>query len=92
VENLILNNLKHDGALYRVRGILQCIDKQSMDIAEQRAVEHLTDDSVLVAGREVGAYARAALQILLDKPIDSTDSDSLELARILPGNCKMLLN
>lgn len=92
MENLILSNLQHSGALFRVRGILQCIDKRSVNVTEQDAIERLVNDSVRVAGREVGSYARAALQILSIKDVDAADDEALDLARILPLECKYILS
>ena len=91
MENTILNDLNYSGALYRVRGILRCIREQKASVEEINAIERMTDDSVIVAGREVGAYARAALQVLSVRDIDINDTEATELLKMLPEECVHLL-
>ena len=84
MEVPIIKDLRNSGALYRVCGILRCISKHAADQEEQDAIARLTGDPERVAGHTVGAYARAALNILTGRSIDPSDDEALKLARILP--------
>ena len=92
MENSILNNLQNSGALYRVRGIFQCINIRNVNAAEIDALKKLVDDPVVVAGRKVGAYAQAALHILSINPVESKDKEVNDLITILPKECEYLLS
>lgn len=83
MENLIINDLKHGGALFRVRGILRCVTKNSVSDAEKNAIHDMVSDRVLVAGKTVGAYARAALRILGFAELKPDDDEAVEAMQIL---------
>ena len=79
MENLILNKLNSDGALYRFQGIIQALDEKVCNPSIAKRMQELESDTVLIAGREVGKYATAVLHILGEKKYSGTDAVITEL-------------
>lgn len=77
----ILNKLNSEGALYRCQGIIECVRSDSKEQAVVEKLNTLRDDRVLVLGRPVGSYAKAALCIM---GIENNDGDE-EVAELIEG-------
>lgn len=60
----IINKLQSDGALYRCQGILAAIKERANDPQIIKLIQAMKEDHVVILGREVSAYAIAALDIL----------------------------
>ena len=75
----IIDNLTHNGALYRTRAILYAISERITDPDVLEAISKLKKDKVMILGRPVYAYAVAALDILGAEKYTGDDPYALEL-------------
>ena len=92
----ILHNLQSDGAYYRVRGILQCVDSKIVNPEIVSALKKLKTDNIMILGYPVYAYACAALHCLNIELYEGTDDFVLWMIPDLPdvseGFCQALLD
>ena len=80
----VINNLQSDGAFYRVRGILQCVDLHFVNDSVIFSLENLKSDSVMILGYPVSAFAHAALECLGIETYTGDDSDIHRIIKELP--------
>lgn len=57
----IVDELRHAGALFRVRGLFRCMKKSALTSEQLTLIRSMLDDQIIVAGYPVNAYARAVL-------------------------------
>ena len=60
----VISNLKSDGAWYRCRGIIYAAKQDMGDQEIVKLLKGLKGDPIWFAGRKVGWYAIAALEVL----------------------------
>ncbi len=75
----VIKLLTSDGAIYRFRGILACLDNHITDAEVIKAISQMKTDRVIVAGRSMSSYAYALLDILGAEKYSGTDPDTLRL-------------
>ncbi len=83
-SRIIIYNLAHSGALFRLRAILLSIINRVQDPDVLQAIAKLKNDKVMMLGRPVSAYAIAALDILGQEKYQGNDPDIIELVEALP--------
>lgn len=65
IDNMIcVEKLRHDGASYRLNGIVECLDNRSVTDVEIEELQRLKNDHVVIGGREISAYVTALLDVL----------------------------
>ena len=71
----IIEKLKSTGAVYRLNGIMDCLEKGVLLQEEIDLLKDLTQDEVVIAGRKLSAYANAILDLLGVEKYDGKDVD-----------------
>ena len=75
----IIDSLKSDGAIFRCQGIADAVKEHANTPAVIKAMTALKNDDVIILGRRVGAYARAALDVIGVEEYKGNDPDIIEL-------------
>lgn len=63
-DMLCIEKLHSSGAVYRLNGIVECLDRRSANEEEAAALIALKNDPFILAGRTIGEYATAVLDVL----------------------------
>ena len=75
----IISNLKHDGAGYRLKGIIECFYGQVRDPEVFDALRAMRDDDVVLAGYKLSTYAAAILDVFDAETYSGTEEEVTEL-------------
>ncbi len=77
--NEIISNLTSDGAGWRCKGIMGCLTAHVFNDEIQKILYELKSDDVIILGRKVGSYAKAALDILGGEAYEGDEEEVLDL-------------
>lgn len=80
----IINNLKRDGAWYRFNGIIYASVENLADEEIFKLLRYLKDDQVQMAGRPIGWYAIAALDMFGAEKYTGSDPDIVRFVSEYP--------
>ncbi len=83
-EIKILDDLTHDGAAFRARGITECIKMRANTPNIIAALKKLKNDKVVLLGSTLSDFAVAALDIIGGEKYHGNDSNILSLIKGLP--------
>lgn len=74
-----IDKLQSTGAVYRLNGIVECLDKKSLLDDEIDGLKQLKKDSTILAGRKISSYACAVLDLLEIEAYTGKDVDTKNL-------------
>ena len=77
----IIEKLNSSGAAERLNGIITCLDNRAASCEEAEKIKKLESDKVIIAGRTIGAYATAVLDVLGIEAYVGSDKDIKEFIR-----------
>ena len=80
----IINNLKRDGAWYRFNGIIFASVENLADEEIFKLLRYLKDNQVQMAGRPIGWYAIAALDMFGAEKYTGSDLDIVRFVSEYP--------
>ena len=83
-EKEILEDLNHDGAAFRAKGISQCIKTRANTPNIVMALKKLKNDKVVLLGTSLSSLAIAALDIIGGEKYIGDDVDIKDLIKGLP--------
>lgn len=83
-EKRILDDLYHDGAAFRARGISECIRMRAVTPRIVDALKKLKNDKVVLLGSSLSDLAVATLDIIGGEKYHGDDADVLNLIKGLP--------
>ena len=76
-----LEKLNSGGAAYRLNGLVTCLDARTATEEEIAAIKRLKDDTFVLAGRPISAYAYAVLDVLGVESYQGDDWMAMDLIK-----------